>query len=538
VSYGSTVLSAVRKCQGRHVDRMECVRCVGRVCALFMALLFLSTAQAFTLPVTVSDPIGDTRLIRTDQDGDGFIDPLVQRLPDIVEMRIGSFAPTTPWTDRFDGVWDSGGGFVRFDLVLQGLVNPPGFLNFDSNFPVYDPFAFGPNPIFGFIEFDMDADEDTGGELNVPNYRYLGLAARWGGLPTESRFSGRAAQSYAAFDGDFQTAPFVERSGEEFHIPFLGEEMESITVIQEAPGGSSGIFEAGEIWNVKGHYFHRAHGFEDFAVMCTSGRAARYEPDVYLRFEHDIASDQTTISLVYPLHNSDDALLVGPNEPVEPNNGCSSDQDSVEEALFDLWFSAWAADSVTRLIPEFQLIAGWEFNFPVSQHLDSTAWRLATALGTAYASQEPGDNARFIWTDLWPDVMNRDVNGDDQVDAADTVALNAFIVQNDGVAGVDGDGDGSNGSIDLVNYADNFSLFDANYDGFVDGADGVLRGDMDLNQIVDLNDLDDFALALVDPAAYIALHPTADPVAQGDMNGDGLLDGADIAGFVQVLLGP
>ncbi|MFQ5424452.1 MAG: hypothetical protein ACE5F9_10785, partial [Phycisphaerae bacterium] len=70
-----------------------------------------------------------------------------------------------------------------------------------------------------------------------------------------------------------------------------------------------------------------------------------------------------------------------------------------------------------------------------------------------------------------------------------------------------------------------------------DAAGTILLGDMDLNQVVDLSDLDDFALALVDPNAYIALHPTADPVAQGDMNGDGLLDGADIAGFVQVLVG-
>lgn len=62
-------------------------------------------------------------------------------------------------------------------------------------------------------------------------------------------------------------------------------------------------------------------------------------------------------------------------------------------------------------------------------------------------------------------------------------------------------------------------------------------GDMDGSFTIDLNDLDDFILALVDPAAYQALYPAINPNIVGDINGDGQFNGLDIQPYVIVLLG-
>jgi hypothetical protein len=65
---------------------------------------------------------------------------------------------------------------------------------------------------------------------------------------------------------------------------------------------------------------------------------------------------------------------------------------------------------------------------------------------------------------------------------------------------------------------------------------GPPPGDMDGSQAIDLDDIDDFVLALVDPAAYATAHPTLDPVEIGDLNADGLLDGNDIYPFMVLVI--
>jgi len=65
---------------------------------------------------------------------------------------------------------------------------------------------------------------------------------------------------------------------------------------------------------------------------------------------------------------------------------------------------------------------------------------------------------------------------------------------------------------------------------------GPPLGDMDGSMVVDMNDVDDFVLALVDLVAYEALHPDLDPVALGDINDDGLLDGNDIYPFMVLVV--
>ena len=60
-------------------------------------------------------------------------------------------------------------------------------------------------------------------------------------------------------------------------------------------------------------------------------------------------------------------------------------------------------------------------------------------------------------------------------------------------------------------------------------------GDMDCNALLDTDDIDPFVLALTDPVLYAALHDCGE---NGDLNGDMLLNGADIGWFVELLAGP
>jgi 6-phosphogluconolactonase (cycloisomerase 2 family) len=59
---------------------------------------------------------------------------------------------------------------------------------------------------------------------------------------------------------------------------------------------------------------------------------------------------------------------------------------------------------------------------------------------------------------------------------------------------------------------------------------GYAKGDMNCDCRVDLNDVDPFVLALLDPAAYALAVPYCS-VENADMNGDTFEDGLDIAGF-------
>lgn len=502
--------------------------------ALVIGLVISTIASeaSHAQPVVMTDAASDAVVRRTDAGGDGAIDPQTQRLPELLEMRIGGFAPTVPHDDRYDGAWDNAGTYVRLDLLFDGLVNPPGPLGLGS--PVYDPFLYGPNPVYGFIELDVDGDENTGGELSGPEFRYLGNVSRFGGVPSDARFANRVAENAFAFDGNVTTTPFVDRSGEEFHLVLLGEGSGSPHVEHESPGGDPAVFEAGETWLVDGKLLHRAHGFEDFALMCFDAEG-EYEAEVKVLFSHKLADDRTTISLVYPLTNAAWAALDSPSTPVDSNDGCADGQNSIEEALVDLQFSALIADAGTRALAEFQIIAGWEFENP-ADFLDPAAWRVTALLGTAYSVAQP-DASLFIWTDVFPNPRIGDFNGDDTLDALDAAALNAFVATHDGDPMYDGDGDGENGSLEWAGYAGNFCVFDTDYDGFVTAADAVVPGDMDLNQLLDVDDIDDFLLSLLDLDGYMTAHGGVGPLLRGDINTDGLLDGEDIHGFVTLLLG-
>ncbi|MGB9626261.1 MAG: hypothetical protein ACPMAQ_15515, partial [Phycisphaerae bacterium] len=390
--------------------------------------------------------------------------------------------PTAPQADLFTGQWTANGDFFRLDLVFRGLVNPPGTLG--HGYP-YEPFRYGPNPVFGYVEIDMDGNAETGGELDTPNLRYLGNAARFGGLPWGSRYAGHAARDGSAFDGSYITPPFVERNGEEFHIAFYGWEIREI--LRSDPNDM--IFDAGESWTLIGRLFHRAHGYERFSYACCTGVSGSYEPNVQIQFRHVVDVDQTTVSLVYPLTNAGSASMRGEAE-VQPPDGDASNQNSVLEAMDDLVFSAVNAPLSWRNNPAFPLIAPWQSAQP-GDFLDPTTWKVTALVATAYTVA--GQDAMFVWTDLAPDVVPGDFNGDGVVNADDLVAFDAFLAAADGCLTLDADGV-VNGRVQLFDFARNFNVFDVNYDGVVDAADRpVLPALADLDGDADV-DLADFGL--------------------------------------------
>lgn len=503
------------------------------VIACLGAFAFVAGTARGDQPLTILDPSGDAVIRRTDFGNDGLIAPQLQRLPDLLEIRMGRFAPDDPEEDRFAGDWEDSGPFARVDMVFDGVVNPPGPLGLGDHSPTHAPFLYGPNPVVGFIEFDMDANVDTGGELNAPQYRYLGNVARFGGIPVGPEFVDRVARDGFAFDGFVTSPPFVDRSGEEFHWVLLGEEISSHEVKRESVGGAPAIFEAGESWIIEGKMMHRAHGYGDFALMCFDAEG-EFEAEVKVLFAHRTSTDQTTISLIYPLTNAASAALQGSGTNVHPNDGCPDDQNSVEEGLVDLQFSATIADPGTRALPEFQLIADWEFQAP-ADYLDPQDWRVTALIGTGYGAPQP-DGARFIWTDVFPSPIVGDVDGDGALTSADTLAMIQFVAENDGHPNYDADGDEANGSMTWIDFAQGFCVFDIDYDGIVLAGDQVVLGDMDVNQVVDLEDVDDFVLALLDPDAYVDSHDGEDPILRGDLTFDGILDGRDMQAFMDRLL--
>ncbi|UCE61800.1 MAG: hypothetical protein JSU63_08645, partial [Phycisphaerales bacterium] len=149
-------------------------------------------------------------------------------------------------------------------------------------------FRYGDHPVYGFVEIDMDADVWTGGELFAPEYRYLGNVVRFGGNVLHPEFLDRVALDGSAFDDDFLTPPFVERHGEEFHLALIGGQFGAGDIVEVA-GDDDGIFEEGETWNIRGPFFHRAHGYELFSFVEGGRYPGEYAPDADLQFRHDPA---------------------------------------------------------------------------------------------------------------------------------------------------------------------------------------------------------------------------------------------------------
>ncbi|RJP36315.1 MAG: hypothetical protein C4547_07690, partial [Phycisphaerales bacterium] len=214
----------------------------------------------------LSDRAGDTRILRTDPGGDGPVNPDAHRLPDLLSISVGTWQPDEPdGVDPFIGHWDRDADepFLRVDLRFAGLLNPPGFTKVDSKFD-YDPFEFGPHPVFGYIEFDVDRNVDTGGEggeSDSPHIRFLGVGARFGGLPANlpRALYDRFALDAGAFDRRCDEEPLVRRSGEEFHLALFRKNYRNHIEVKKV-GEDPRKFTEDEIWILYGEWLHRAHG--------------------------------------------------------------------------------------------------------------------------------------------------------------------------------------------------------------------------------------------------------------------------------------
>ena len=165
------------------------------------------------------------------------------------------------------------------------------------------------------------------------------------------------------------------------------------------------------------------------------------------------------------------------------------------------------------------LTQGWAGD-DASGVLDPTQWRATAIVGTAYPqSRSP---SLYVYTDIGFSARRRDLNGDGLIDTGDR---DLEILGRDALDGGGQDIDMTvNGSVELVNFGLNFSIFDINYDGFIDSVDidliplPPIAGDINQDNIVDTADL---GLLIANFGSVME-----DNIA--DINGDGIVDTADL----------
>ena len=466
------------------------------------------------------DPRADTAVICTDPLAATLVDLNRPHPIDLLEIRLGRFSPADPTGDPFVGVaadpsaFTPSGDLLRLDLVMAGLVNPPG-----PNGPVgFNPYRYGDHPVYGFVEIDMDDNVRTGGELDAPQYRYLGNAARFGGLSSRPPYGNHMAGDHSAFDGVFNTPPFVERHGEEFHLALLGSVPHQLF---ERDGNGDFTFDPGETWLLIGPFFHRAHGFELFSLADGGQIAGEYAPLCHLQFQHDLDSDTTVVSLLFPMNPQGAAQLW--NQPAQPINHDPSDHASVAEALADLQNSALLLTFFPTNLPEEDIIIEWAQQDP-GAHLDPRTWRVTALLGTSYPQRIPG-GVYFLWTDIFPNVLPGDVDGNGFRSLDDARAILNFIAENDTHDGP------PNGTVPVPGFAAGFTVFDVNHDGLVDQTDTLFfMGDGDGNRRVDLRDFAVMQRCIGQSGHY-------PPCASMNFNRDATVDSDDLRILTWILTG-
>lgn len=464
---------------------------------------------------TMTDPANDVQERRTDEEAvHGPMNLPNTNLPDLLSVKLMAWSPDNAADDPYTGGSADGasGDILRVDVTFKGLVNPPETIGI-GGFP-YDPYKFGMNPVFGFVELDIDDDFDTGGEQwGEAVYRFLGNIGRFAAVPNDvSRFR-VPIDVFQLAETDFFTPPFFERTGSEFTLKLCGcFDVVLATSDVDAHDGDS-EFEEGETMIVEGRFFQRATGYQDVSAAFGGADFGLYDPVVELRFEHVVESDQTVVSLVYPLTPLGAAMLEG--EPVQPIDLDVSNHTSVQEAIDDVIDGAAGA-----LTGAAQVLAqGWA-GADASSVLNPTQWRATAIVGTAYPqSRSP---SLYVYTDTGFSASRRDLNGDGVVDTGDR---DLEILGRDALDGGGQDLDMVvNGSVELINFGLNFSVFDINYDGFIDSADidliplPPIPGDINMDGIVDTADL----------GVLIAHFGSMLDGDVADINGDGIVDTADL----------
>lgn len=446
---------------------------------------------AGNVPVTAFDDRADRSIRRTDSGATADLSLGRHRVPELVGLRLSNWSPSLASTSLFEGCWSSAGGFVRLEVAFKGLVNPPGRVGIST--PAYAPFEYGPNPVSGFIEIDVDDNVDTGGNYTNPENTYTGNIARFGGLPTNPELFDRIARLGVDVGEFTASTPHVERSGEDFHLALFGDLIDGVT---EVSGDGDGIFEAGEVWTIRGPLLHRAHGY---AIFTSANGDGEYEPVVDIEFRHDVAADVTVVSLVYPLNNQAAAMISG--SAVQPSDDNGDNDNSIYEGLLDLKSSLANLNPQLPQHPAYPLIDAWNTEDP-AQYLDASHWRVTCLVGMSYPAQDLF-GAFIAWTDAYPSVRQGDFNGDGVVTADDVTSFDAFVSQYDGVSPIDND-NAINGRIMLSDFGPNFSLFDLDDNGSVDEFDRAaipIDGDVNRDGLVTIADASALAQLLLRPDA-------------------------------------
>lgn len=476
----------------------SCVVCAGNAGA--------SSGSSDGSRVVFTDAPGDASLRRTDAT---LAAPLPSVTPDLLTLTVGGWTTSSPTTDPYTGSWRVGQGadLVRVDLVVAGLVNPPG-----TRSP-FAPTKYGPRPLIAFVELDVDNNRDTGGECEAAEaqQRYLANVGRFGALPHGS-YAQRAARNSSTYtDGYSQGAQF-ERTGAEFVLSLCG--CDATTVVDRFGDQTPETFDAGETWIIRNRGFVRAGAFNGEVSAFTGGSAfGMFDPLVTIRFKHDVATYRTTVSLVFPLTMAGAAALAG--QPAQPADASLTNHTSVYEALLDI------VDSVPFAAPGCQadVMSGWSAA-TIAAALDPSTWNATALLGVPYTQAAAFP---YAFTDVGFDETVGDLNADGVVGPDDEALFATWLSVNDGGAS---DADGAvNGAFAVQNRGPNFQLHDFTNDGLVDGADRAVTaprppciGDVDGDHVVNFNDLNIVVTS-------IGLQGVGIPA---DLNHDGIVNFQDL----------
>lgn len=471
----------------------------GLLCALAAAPAFAGDAQEFV------DPGNDAVVRRTDACNCGVMLP-GQRLPDVSKIKIAAWQTNSPETDPYTGteISHSGAHLVRIDMVLSGVINPPGPLGLNGM--NYDPFEFGASPLYGFVEFDIDNDKDTGGDLTAGEaaVHYLGNAARFGGRP-EGSIGARAASGSGDLFESWSHPPQIQLSGTDWLMAFCGC-FNVVPVYKANP--TEQTFGPGSTWIVEGRFFQRATAYRGASLMINGSQSGLYDPIVRVRFQHSIADDETTVTLVYGLDPTGASQLSG--APIQPYSTSVSNRTNIAEGVSDLIVQA----SIGAIPPNslaFQVTNRWSTK-GIGSAIDVSRWKPSFIVGTANVDPTPG---LYAWTDIGFNARKGDLNGDGVVNALDRALVQSTIEENDGSSS--DDDTCMNGRVRLANFGETYSLYDVDGDGYIGPSDlaffdGMCPADFDQSGTLTTQDI--FAFL----NAWFAGNSSADYDRSGDLS--------------------
>lgn len=476
-----------------------------RIFASFIASLTALPALASESSGEFPLSTGDAVVRRTDTGnapiGQG------QTLPDLINISTQRWLPVDPAIDPFSGDVIGGNAHIfRIQLTFAGLINPPGTLGLNEE--PYDPTRFGISPLYGFIEIDVDDDDDTGGEpFEAAALRPLAQASRFGG-----RFTGSIGERQAIdandLTGSWHDEPQFARSGADYALVFCGCYATEVVFKSDT---TYATFSSGQTWIVRGRFFQRSGGYTPASLMSGGTTLGACDPLVNVQFAHDVASNTTLVTFVGALTQHGAALLAG--EADQPIDERCDNHTSIAEGVSDL-ISASTRPGLSGLTRE--LISRWAGS-SISDATNPRRWNLRAIVGTAATAPSDG---LYIWTDIGPGFTRRDMNGDEKVDSLDHDRIVSAIEELDGTP-YDADA-APNGVVIIPEFGAGFNLYDVNADGIIDQTDltgyPICPADWDASGTVSVQDI----------FAYLSSWFSND----GDFNNDHATNVQDIFDFL------